>query len=680
MLDRHHLTRMGTALLMPLLLAMGLLAPVAHADGPDGGDRGAQWTAAEDGPPRYPSIHVDWNVPITMSDGTVLRANVYRPADAQGPIDTPMPVIMNITPYSKLLWQFTESLTSIPGISDAVIKFFREFDLSGTPFESLTDATRSLGGGLVRSYGVDPALVRSGYVQVVVDVRGTGMSQGVWDLWGPTDERDALEVIDWGARQPWSDGDVGMSGASYSAINQIQAAAAHPPALKAIFPVAPAADLMRGFIAPGGGVIGTMVPWLLAINALKMVPDLPSILHGDLDTTWLADRIASPLTFLDLADQTLTAGSFDDAPQLHAILDPDSPLRRAWLTDPAEIRIPTMIYTGWHDAIGDGGIRLYNELNLPPGRKSMVVGNGYHYLSGFDMRGEHGEPPRLDVLQRAWFDHWLKGIDNGIDDYGPVTVFQQGGGWRTDDRWPLPDAVYRRVYLSADPSGTTTTSVHDGSLTGGSPRGDDRRLTVAPDLSGLCSRDASQATLGLSPLTLVVGCAEDARVNETGGLTFTSPPVAAPTTVSGPIAVHLNTVLDATDGYWAVTVNDVAPDGFSTVLTSGQLTASWRGLDEERSRRSASGDYTDPCPIISEQARRPVVPGEPTALDIGLTPTDALLQPGHRLRVDVFAANFPKAIPLRPVLNDSGLRPQHLDLDAGSPSFVNIPLAGDPGW
>jgi predicted acyl esterase len=110
------------------------------------------------------------------------------------------------------------------------------------------------------------------------------------------------------------------------------------------------------------------------------------------------------------------------------------------------------------------------------------------------------------------------------------------------------------------------------------------------------------------------------------------------------------------------------------VLTSGQLTASLREIDEGKSKRSATSDLTDPYNPLTLEARRPTVPGQPTTMDVGLTPTDAVLQPGHRLRVDVFAANFPRGMMIPALLIESQLRPQHLVLDPSSPSFVNVPL------
>src|SRR5690606_40161810 len=135
-----------------------------------------------------------------------------------------------------------------------------------------------------------------------------------------------------------------------------------------------------------------------------------------------------------------------------------------------------------------------NKIPLPPGQKQLLMGNTYHLNSGNEY-GKPGLPPRLDVLQRAWFDKWLKGIDNGIDSYGPVTLRQQGGGWVTrggfGESAPADQrAEHRRMYLSAAPSGTAR-SLHDGAPTPGA-HSDTARLTVAPRLPTLCSPAAAQ--------------------------------------------------------------------------------------------------------------------------------------------------------------------------------------------
>ncbi|MBF6334115.1 CocE/NonD family hydrolase [Nocardia transvalensis] len=660
-------------LLAAALISVTVIAPVASALPADGGGLGAQWTATHEAPPEYPAVHIDWDVPITMSDGTVLKANIYRPMDAAGHVVTePTPTILNMTPYTKLITMIIDSLQSIPGLSEPLMNGIGSLNADGTALEGITDITQALSGGGARAFGVDRELIRSGYTQVVVDVRGTGFSQGIWQVFGAREQQDNAEVIDWISRQPWNDGKVGMNGVSYSAINQFHAAEANPPALKAIFPIEAGTDLMRGYAAQGGG-LGPVVWGLpLIVNVAKFIPDLQSILQGRFDMKWLTDRLASPMAFEDYAIALLTTPSMDQLPpRVRQTFESASPFRQDWTNDLSSIRVPTFVVGGWHDVWNMSAPRQYNGLRLPTAQKKLLMGDTYHLNPGSGF-GRPGTPPRLDVLQRAWFDKWLKGIDNGIDEYGPVVSQRQGGGWSIAPAFPHPDTTHERVYLSAAPSGTTSSSIHDGTLTF-TPPADNTRLTVAPGIMSICSRDTAETSMGIT--SIVVGCTTDARPQELNGLTFTSAPVTEPTLVSGPINLHLNTVLDATDGYWTATVNDVAPDGRSTMLTTGQLVASLRAIDDSRTERSADGDIVAPYYTLDLATRQPVVPGQPTTVDIGFNPTEAVLQPGHRLRVDIYASNFPKGVPALPMLIDSGLKPQHIQLDPTAPSYVTIPLS-----
>ncbi|QHE67849.1 CocE/NonD family hydrolase [Rhodococcus sp. WAY2] len=660
-------------------MSIGLaVAPTASAD-PTGGPAAAQWLAAVDAPPAYPVIAIDWDVPITMSDGTVLKANVYRPADAAGiPVDTKMPSVLNVTPYTKLIGNVVDSVLAVPGLEDTVVDLVNSYNLAGTPFDGITEAAKVLSGGGMRVFGVNRDLVQNGYTQVVVDARGTGFSQGEWQALGPVEQRDSVEVIDWISKQSWSDGRVGMGGVSYSGINSLQAAGHQPPALKAIFPTEPGNDLLRDIVGTGAGLgVGFMPLWLSLVNGLKFVPDVQALAQGRFDQTWLQARLRDPLTLFPALLEAMTAPTVNDLDPgtLRVAQDGEFYEERKARVD--NIEVPTMLYGAWHDIFANSEPRVYNEIPLPAGEKQLIMSDAYHINFGGGF-GEPGAPPRLDVLERAWYDKWLKGVDNGIDGYGPVTLYQQGNGWTTTDSFPRAGVDYQRMYLSNAPSGTAGHAAHDGSLVAAQPA-DSANLTVAPGLRALCSRDGAQGTAGAAVI-FGSACTKDSRFNEAEGLTFTSAPVTRPTELSGPVNLHLETVLDATDGFWAVTLNDVAPDGTSTTLTNGALTASMRAVDDAQSTKSPNGDYTEPHHHLTVAARQPLVPGEITPVDINFVPTDAVLAPGHRLRVDVYASSFPRYLPLGPMLADSQLKPQHVRLSPDRPSFVNLPLVGATAW
>jgi|GEM_PF-5590991 len=136
--------------------------------------------------------------------------------------------------------------------------------------------------------------------------------------------------------------------------------------------------------------------------------------------------------------------------------EPGSPLRNAWFDlGAARITVPTFSFGGWADIFGPSTIMRTTAIPLPPAKNKIVIGYSYHANPGTGF-GNPGQPPGIDVLQLAWFDKWLEGIDNGIDTYGPVVMKEFGGGRETLDRYPQPGMTYQRMYLSAvrsDPAG-----------------------------------------------------------------------------------------------------------------------------------------------------------------------------------------------------------------------------------
>lgn len=632
-----------------------------------------EWTASHDAPTQYPGMTVDWDVPIRMSDGTVLKANVFRPADAAGrAITTKTPTVVNLTPYTKFVSSIAQVAVNTPVLSDALISVLNLFNFAGTPIAGVNDLRDILNGGMLNSFtGVDRKLVQNGYTQVVVDVRGTGNSQGVWQVFADREQKDTVEVLDWVRNQPWTNGRLGMTGVSYSGINQLQVASKNPKGLQALFPVVPGADLAADIIAPGGGLgVGFLGPWLALVNILKFVPDVRSMLNGTFDWKWLQDRIQNPAVFVP----QLLSGVFSPTvesldPKTKELVDKNSPLRAAYRTPLDKITTPTFALGGWHDLFTNTEWRLPGALTgLPASKKKVVIGDSYHVTVTHDMGGVN-QPPRADVLQKAWFDKWLKDIDNGIDNYAPVTVHRKGGGWAQGESFPEAGQKYQRMYLSGTPSGSAPGSLSDNSLQTAAPKIATRR-TVGPGLSTLCSNDTGQAMFGL---LVFQGCTADNRVAEMNGLTFSSKPVGRPTVISGPINLHLTTTQDAKDAYWSVMVTDVSPDGRSEVISSGQLTTSLRQIDESRSMRTAAGDYSAPYYELDVKQRQLVKPGQVVELDIATHATSAVLKPGHRLRVDVFALNLIKSLTVGPVTSETQFRPQHVVIDPKRPSYLVVP-------
>ncbi|WP_237669401.1 CocE/NonD family hydrolase [Rhodococcus sp. BS-15] len=391
---------------------------------------------------------------------------------------------------------------------------------------------------------------------------------------------------------------------------------------------------------------------------------------GGIDTfTWLRDRTLSPATNLfDLAKGFVTGRDsriYDD--EYYDTID-------AAIED---IAVPTFLYGCWHDIFGGSAPDIYNRLSLERGSKQLLVGDGYHGNPGIGF-GEPGFPPRLDVLERAWFDKWLRDIDNGIENYGPVTLRQQGGNWTAHGRFPAPRAQPRRLYLSATPSGTAAHAVADGSLTT-EPATSRDILTVRPSLRAVVSRDTTQVLAGVTAV-LGGGFTYDNRFAEGAAVTFTTGPAESDAVLSGPMNLHLRVVCHAREALWAIMICDVAPDGTSTVLSNGALLASRRAVDDERSLFAPNGDYTRPYHPLTEAALLPVPVGTPIVLDIDILTTEAVIASGHRLRVDVFATDTPRFIPILPDLVRTRLRKQDIGIDPQDPSYLVVPILGEPGW
>jgi putative CocE/NonD family hydrolase len=685
------------------------VAPASHAD-PDyqpygndfSGVEGA-WTAEKDGPQEHSQVHIDWDVPIVMSDGTVLKANVYRPMDGGRVVDEPLPTILNVTPYAKWLMAIITKLVNAPGIQDGIMRGLGSLESSDPALKNLMQFLQMLDGGMMQTMSADKQLVRSGYVWVDLDARGTGFSQGKWQLTGPREQQDALEAIDWISKQPFSDGKVGMTGYSYDAITALQAASRRPPALRAVFAANPATDLVQDVALRGGAInLGFLPFWLWLVNGTKRIPDLQSMALGTYEQMyqqWIEDRADDPTSMSNAMYTALNARSMDDvltSTEAMTLYDAHGPWRTATHTEMADINVPTMVTGGWSDLFRNAQFRSYQDLTgLKPGEKQLIMGPGYH-LTGGAGYGKRDAPPRLDVLQKAWFDHWIKGIDNGVETLGPVLEQIPGAkGWQRISQLPRRDMTNQRLYLRSEISGTAFRTQHDGSLAAAAPTDRDQ-LMVRAGVASLCSDITNTQYLGIT--AILMACAQDERPHEVDGLTFTSTPVSVPTVISGPFAVHLNTVHEGTDGFWMATVSDVDPEsGNSLPLSTGWVVSSLRKVDEARSKRGPNGDYVDPIQTLDVRDYVPVSPGDPTTIDLGTYPLDAVLQPGHRLRVSLYSSNYPSAVPPMPMMMGAGLTPpphdvrdavflftpgntwypEHLNIDPNAPSWVSIPTS-DP--
>lgn len=597
------------------------------------------------------------NVPVTMADGTVLRATIDTPADpATGkPAAGPFPVLLTQTPYGN--------------------------ELAG-----------QLGQSAV---GVDPYFVTRGYIDVSVDVRGTGNSGGQEDLFGPQQVSDGVALVHWAAGLPHANGAVGLHGASYLGINQLLTAGAvgRNSPVKAIFPMVAANDLYRDTAFMGG--LPDAEFDMLYLGGLLPLVDLLNPLAAFLrDPASLANAVQ---VLLQHSQNTL---DYNARFLLEAYLGgPDAYDNAYWqarapqnvLGNVVANGIPAYLVGGEYDLFQRGEPINYAALQnawagrpvTAPMSAGQPVTGRYQLLDGdYTHLGVAMGASALEELQLKWFDTWLKGADTGMAQTPtPLHYFDSGAGhYRAETTYPIAGAKPTTFYFSGSRSGSAP-SQNDGTLTTTPPAGGGSDgVQWLPVGTSVCDRSIDQWAMGApslatSNLPKPVPCLDDDRPAQTGpgALTYTTEPLSSAATLAGPISAKLFASANTTDTQWVVDVEDVAPDGVSKPLTQGALIGSARAVDESRSW-SVDGKTVMPYHPYTSAAARPVVPGQVTEYDVEVFPAYTTLAPGHRLRVTVQTSDFPHLLPTPPQL--TALLGGRYDVrrSAVYPSSVTVPL------
>lgn len=579
-----------------------------------GGSRAhaAQWTDY-DRPATYGAV-TDAEVPIRMRDGVVLSAAVQRP-DQPGRY----PVVVTQTPYGK----------------DAI-------------------------GG---AFGAGNAyLVERGYVVVTVDVRGTGSSQGQWDSFGPAEQQDGYDVVEWAARQEWSDGNVGLNGPSYMGLNQLYTAALQPPSLKAIFPVVPMADGYRDITFSGGAINAGFIPlWLGLVTAGSITPPPYALSGSKEDLVRGLSALTGHVTGVANFQLSTLLGS-----ALGTDVAFDGPF---WRTrSPLEVvdrvRVPAFVVGGLHDIFQRGTPLVYERLKRHVEAR-LLIGPWTHVGGAMGEGLPRDGVPSLAKLQLRWFDRWLKGIDTKVAEIPKVTQYAWGAErYAVQDDWPRPQMAPRRMYLRGGKR-----------LAAEAPKSAEAPQSyVQQPLSGICTQSTVQWTAGLLG---AIPCGEDNSLDEAlGQATFTTAPLEQDLHFDGPVTANLWITTTARDAPVTVRLTDVAPNGRSKELTSGWLAATFRARETGR-ERVVRGETVQPWHPFTRASVRAVRPGEPTEMAVEVFPTNAVVRKGHRLRVVVAPSDFPHQIPPLPQLRDSLLGQVRVLTEPGHESHVVLPVAGD---
>jgi putative CocE/NonD family hydrolase len=594
------------------------------------------------------SYNVTSGVRITMNDGVLLDSDEYVPTEG-----CPCPTILVQTPYGKS--------------SSAVAEG-------------------------------NPIFPSNGYAMIVVDVRGTGASEGSWDSFGALEQGDSATLVQWAASRPFSNGVIGLSGVSYGAINQfLTVEQPGTEAVKAIFPIVPMADSYRDVTWAGGTEDSGFIPlWLGLVNGLAMIPAQDSLSQPNIALNAESQHVLDLGQFAGPVVLDAALGGFEmmlpTALQTYPDQAYDGPFYqlRSPIRNITKVRVPTFIVGGTWDLFQRGEPILFRALKLSRAKKKLMIGPWYHTTAGAGLTADDGSSPvhdtkgtllpSLNNLQLAWFDRWLKGIHNGVDKFPAVETYYLGAGkWAPDKRYPASRTRYERWYLSA--ASGSGTSLYAGSLAPAADGGETQVTIPWIPVNGVCSRSTTQWTAGLAALAT---CENDNQPSELLSATFTTPPFTAPYAISGPIDATIWISSTNTDAQVVATLSDVDASGASSQITAGTLVASLRALTPAPCGSIvtdcsiyAKGALIEPWHPYTRASQVALTSGEPTQLEIEIFPTTAVIQPGHSLRLTIGTGDFPHETPTVSTVVDS-LGIDTLYLGPDHPSSIYLGTVSPP--
>ena len=395
---------------------------------------------------------------------------------------------------------------------------------------------------------------QNGYAAIRVDLRGSGDSDGIlFDEYSQQELDDALEIIAWIATQPWCSGAVGMMGISWGGFNALQVAALDPPALKAIITVCSTDDRYADDAHyMGGCLLNENLQWGSILMSSAACPPDPLIVGERWRTMW-RERIDHLVPFPALWMQH----PWRDEYWKHGSVCEDYAL----------IKCAVYAIGGWADGYSNAVPRLLAGLSCP---KKGLIGPWAHVFPHDGVPG-----PAIGFLQEAvrWWDQWLLGRETGIMDEPAYRVWMQEsvdpqpwheerpGRWVAEASWPSPRIEDRRFYLAP----------------GRLEPGPGRATTLAfssPQPTGLAAGEwCAFGAEGEMPL--------DQRPDDGRSLTFDTEPLTEQVEILGAPVVELDVAFDEPEALLAVRLNDVKPDGTSTLVTYGLLNVCHQG-DHER--------------------------------------------------------------------------------------------------
>jgi predicted acyl esterase len=509
-------------------------------------------------------MHIVWDQPIVMDDGVVLRADVFRPVG-----DGSYPVIMTYGPYGKGL-HFED------GYKTAWDRMCAEDP----------DAVSNTSNKYANWEVADPEKwVPDGYVVVRVDSRGAGRSPGYLCHNNDREQQDYYQCIEWAGTQRWSNGKVGLNGISYYGANQWRAAGTQPPHLAAICVWEGWHDNYRDGNRHGGILCTFRKHW--------QDMQVKTVQHGVGDrgrrSRVTGELVCGPET---LSDDELIA----NRENMH-----EEMLAREMLTDyylersakPDRVKVPVLSAGNWGGAGLHARGNFEGFLAAASEQKWLEVHGGSHWAPFYTDRGVS--------LQKQFFDHFLKGHDNGWGERPKVQLLVRHPGERFVERfeneWPLARTSWQKVHLSD--------------------------LSELKPAKSVAEKQLSFDALG-------------------DGLTFLTEPTKTDTEITGPIDARLAISSSTEDADLFLVVRVFTPDMKEvtfqgaldphTPIAQGWLRASHRKLDPDKSL-----PYR---PWHTHDEKQPLEPGQIYQLDIEIWPTCIVIPKGYRLALSVRGKDY----------------------------------------
>jgi putative CocE/NonD family hydrolase len=476
--------------------------------------------------------------------------------------------------------------------------------------------------------------VLHGYAWVQVDARGSGASFGSRPFpWSPDEVKDGAEIVDWIIRQPWSDGEVGALGWSYTGTTSEFLLVNNHPAVKAVAPRFALFDTYTDIAYPGGIHISWFTEtWARfnsisdrnAIGELGLLPRIlvkgPTPVDEDKDRSMLTAASRDHEGNYDVHEQALGITYRDDiSPSGLGTTDTFSP--HAYLDKLNSSGAAVYSFSGWFDgAYQHAAIKRFMALEIPC---KLTIGPWDHSIEINPWWPDAMTPEfDFDAEMLRFFDYHLKGIDNGVMDEPLVHYYTMVEEvWKTAGSWPPTSAP--KIFYFAPGNGLSPQKADE-------PEGADEYVVDYTTGTDLKSRWVSLVNVEGETIEYRGWDRKNEKL-----LCYTSAPLDEDTEVTGHPIVTLYVTSTADDGNFFVYLEDVDPDGHAAYVTEGQLRAIHRRLSD----KEPPYPHVVPYRSFTKKDAAPLKTGEVAELVFDLLPTSYLFKKDHSIRVAVAGAD-----------------------------------------